>query len=85
MASTSALVMRGSSSVFRGRALNGTEANKVYSKTGAINPSPGRTRFATLKVASIFIPGLWMGAMLSKTAADFMERHDIFTPVDDDD
>ena len=85
MASTSALAMRASSSVFRGRALNGTEANKVYSKTGAIRPNPGRTKFASLKVASVVVPGLWAGAVISQTAADLMEKHDIFRPAEDDD
>ena len=87
MASTSALAMRASVSVFRGRVnpMNGSEANKVYMESGAIRPSPGRTRYAVLKVASVVIPGLWIGALLSKTGADLMEKHDIFRPAEDDD
>ena len=89
MASTNALLMRVSSNLFRGprsqlvpKTLQ--EANGVYAESGAVLPLPPKTRFAKLKVLAVTIPGLYLGAVLSKSAAEYMEENDIFVPADDD-
>lgn len=37
------------------------------------------------KVSHSFIPGLLIGAMISKNIANFLEENELFVPSDDDD
>ena len=86
----SALAMRSRSSVFRQPKVRHAitsefqEAWKVYTETGAIKPHPELTRFPLLKVFSALVPGLYAGAVVSKSAAEYLDTHEIFVPSDDD-
>ena len=57
----------------------------VYTGTGAILPKPEQIRFPVVKAMFVAFPFLYIGMMLSKNAAAFLEENDIFVPDDDDD
>ncbi|XP_075220816.1 essential MCU regulator, mitochondrial-like [Lycorma delicatula] len=59
--------------------------SKTTYPSGALLPEPERTPFGLVGVVSAVIPGLLIGAMISKNIASFLEENDLFVPSDDDD
>lgn len=55
------------------------------SKHGTILQEPHRTSFGIIKIFLTVIPGLLIGAAISKNIANFLEENDLFVPSDDDD
>lgn len=53
-------------------------------KSGALKPKPEESRLAPLLVICAVIPGLFIGAQISKSVANFLEENDLFVPDDDD-
>lgn len=53
--------------------------------TGSLLPEPQKTPFGLLGVVCAVIPGLLIGALISKNMANFLEENDLFVPSDDDD
>jgi len=53
--------------------------------TGAFREHPPQTPLGLLKVVLTVIPGLYIGAALSRMGAAWLEENDIFVPDDDDD
>lgn len=53
--------------------------------TGAILPEPRKTPFGLIGIIFAVIPGLLIGANISKRIANFLEENDLFVPSDDDD
>ncbi|CAG9561753.1 unnamed protein product [Danaus chrysippus] len=53
--------------------------------TGAILPEPEKTPFGLLSIVAAVIPGLLIGAAISKSIANFLEENELFVPSDDDD
>lgn len=53
--------------------------------TGAILPQPEKTSFGLVRVCVAVIPGLLIGATISKYMANFLEENELFVPSDDDD
>ena len=53
--------------------------------TGAILPEPSKTPFGLIGIVCAVIPGLLIGANISKKIANFLEENDLFVPSDDDD
>lgn len=58
---------------------------KVTTPSGGILPEPQRTPFGLLGVVCAVVPGLLIGAAISKNIANFLEENDLFVPSDDDD
>lgn len=58
---------------------------KTTTATGALLPEPPRTPFGLVGIVCAVIPGLLIGAMISKNIASFLEENDLFVPSDDDD
>ncbi|XP_046398090.1 essential MCU regulator, mitochondrial [Ischnura elegans] len=54
-------------------------------QTGAMLPEPRRTPFGLIGVVCAVVPGLLIGATISKNIASFLEENDLFVPSDDDD
>lgn len=54
-------------------------------KHGVILEEPHRTSFGIMKVFFTVVPGLLIGATISKNIANFLEENDLFVPSDDDD
>ncbi|XKL63068.1 hypothetical protein PGB90_005432 [Kerria lacca] len=52
---------------------------------GAILPQPEKTSFGLVKIFFAVIPGLLIGATISKYMANFLEENELFVPSDDDD
>lgn len=52
--------------------------------TGAILSKPEKKRFGLVKVTCIVIPFLYVGGMISREGAAWLEENDIFSPEDDD-
>lgn len=59
--------------------------HKVTTETGGILPEPQKTPFGLLGVICAVVPGLLIGATISKNIANFLEENDLFVPSDDDD
>lgn len=57
----------------------------VTSATGAIHPQPEKSSFGLIRVCLAVVPGLLIGATISKYMANFLEENDLFVPSDDDD
>ncbi|XP_033251913.1 essential MCU regulator, mitochondrial-like [Drosophila miranda] len=63
-----------SNSIIQRRHMSG-----VYFRSGALKPKPDEMPFCAV------IPGLFIGATISKNVANFLEENDLFVPSDDDD
>lgn len=57
----------------------------VTAPTGTILPKPERESFGLFKVCITVIPGILIGAMISKSTANFLEENELFVPSDDED
>ncbi|XP_050533720.1 essential MCU regulator, mitochondrial-like [Daktulosphaira vitifoliae] len=55
------------------------------SSTGALLPEPQKIPFGILGVICTVVPGLLIGATISKYMANFLEENELFVPSDDDD
>lgn len=55
------------------------------SSTGALLPEPERIPFGLVGVVCTVVPGLLIGATISKYMANFLEENELFVPSDDDD
>ncbi|KAL0838671.1 hypothetical protein ABMA28_016743 [Loxostege sticticalis] len=53
--------------------------------TGAILPEPEKQPFGLLSLVAAVVPGLLIGAAISKNIANFLEENELFVPSDDDD
>ncbi|KAF6204438.1 hypothetical protein GE061_002779 [Apolygus lucorum] len=53
--------------------------------TGEVLPMPHIIRFGLVGVVCAVIPGLLIGATISKRMANFLEENELFVPSDDDD
>lgn len=53
--------------------------------TGALLPPPEQSSFGLIRVCLAVIPGLLIGATISKYIANFLEENELFVPSDDDD
>lgn len=71
--------------------LHGTNINFVFIRhrvttdTGAFFPQPKKIPFGIVRVLLTVLPGLYLGATISKEGAAFLEENDIFVPDEDDD
>lgn len=57
----------------------------VHYRSGAFRPKPSEMPFGLLAIMCAVIPGLFVGATISKNVANFLEENDLFVPSDDDD
>ncbi|KAH8404203.1 hypothetical protein KR215_012272 [Drosophila sulfurigaster] len=57
----------------------------VHFRSGALKPKPGEMPFGLFAIICAVIPGLFVGATISKNVANFLEENDLFVPSDDDD
>ncbi|XP_030554287.1 essential MCU regulator, mitochondrial [Drosophila novamexicana] len=57
----------------------------VTFRSGAFKPKPSEMPFGLLAIFCAVIPGLFVGATISKNVANFLEENDLFVPADDDD
>lgn len=55
------------------------------SSTGALLPEPPKINFGLLGIICTVVPGLLIGATISKYMANFLEENELFVPSDDDD
>lgn len=58
---------------------------KYTYRSGALKPMPEITPFGLFGIVCTVIPGLLIGATISKNMANFLEENDLFVPSDDDD
>lgn len=58
---------------------------KTHYRTGAFKPMPHVTSFGMFGILCSVLPGLFIGAAISKSVANFLEENDLFVPSDDDD
>lgn len=55
------------------------------SSTGALLPEPQTIPFGLVGIIGTVVPGLLIGATISKYMANFLEENELFVPSDDDD
>lgn len=55
------------------------------SSTGALLPEPQKVPFGLMGIICTVVPGLLIGATISKYMANFLEENELFVPSDDDD
>lgn len=53
--------------------------------SGAILPEPEKKSFGLFGLVLAVVPGLLIGALISKNIANFLEENELFVPSDDDD
>lgn len=82
--SRSANVLQRGARVIRSKNLIGSR-NVTTTQTGALLPEPQKTQFGLFGILCTVVPGLLIGAAISKTIANFLEENDLFVPSDDDD
>lgn len=58
---------------------------KTHFRSGAIRAMPDVLQFGYVSVLCSVLPGLFIGAAISKSVANFLEENDLFVPSDDDD
>lgn len=63
----------------------GQVRRKYTYRSGALKPMPDIIPFGLIGVILTVIPGLLIGATISKNMANFLEENDLFVPSDDDD
>lgn len=81
------MVLSRASSIFRNVVLrkNTQRRSATTTSTGALLPEPQKAPFGLMGVVCTVVPGLLIGAAISKTMANFLEENDLFVPSDDDD
>lgn len=57
----------------------------IKTKHGIIHPEPKKECYGIFSVILTIASGLFVGAMVSKNIANFLEENDLFVPSDDDD
>lgn len=59
--------------------------NATTTPSGAILPQPEKNPLGLFGVVCAVVPGLLVGAAISKNMANFLEENELFVPSDDDD
>lgn len=62
-----------------------TKRLKTHYRSGALKPMPQTMPFGIIGVVCAVVPGLFIGAAISRSVANFLEENDLFVPSDDDD
>ncbi|TMW52966.1 hypothetical protein DOY81_001999 [Sarcophaga bullata] len=69
-----------------GRTINEIQRrHATHFRSGALKPKPEEMPFGMVGVLCAVVPGLFIGAAISKSVANFLEENDLFVPEDDDD
>jgi hypothetical protein len=71
--------------IFRNPISNNNCRSVTTTPSGAILPEPHKTPFGLIGIIFTVVPGLLIGANISKKIANFLEENDLFVPSDDDD
>jgi len=56
----------------------------VYTESGALLEKPHRVSFGLFKVLLVVGVSVFIGGTISKNGAEFLEKHDLFVPDEDD-
>lgn len=68
-----------------GTFINIVKRNRTHYRDGTLRPVPRVIPFGMIAVLGSVLPGLFIGAAISKNVANFLEENDLFVPSDDDD
>lgn len=58
--------------------------SSTCTSSGAVLAKPEKTRFGLIKVTCFVVPFLYLGGIISREGAAWLEENDIFSPEDDD-
>ncbi|XP_055696138.1 essential MCU regulator, mitochondrial [Lutzomyia longipalpis] len=58
---------------------------KTHYRSGAIKPNPESVPFGLVGIFCTVIPGLLIGAAISKNVANFLEENELFVPDEEED
>uniref|UniRef100_A0A1L8E044 Essential MCU regulator, mitochondrial n=1 Tax=Nyssomyia neivai TaxID=330878 RepID=A0A1L8E044_9DIPT len=59
--------------------------NKTHYRSGAIKPNPETVPFGIVGIFCTVVPGLLIGAAISKNVANFLEENELFVPDEEED
>lgn len=59
--------------------------HKTHYRDGTLLPMPKSIPFGLIGILCSVVPGLFIGAAISKSVANFLEENDLFVPSEDDD
>lgn len=59
--------------------------HKTHYRDGTLLPMPKSIPFGLIGIICSVVPGLFIGAAISKSVANFLEENDLFVPSEDDD
>lgn len=76
--------VRPSMQILHGQRLSLMKHSSTCTKSGGILSKPEKTSFGLLKVTCMVVPFLYLGGMISREGAAWLEENDIFSPEDDD-
>lgn len=62
-----------------------TKRYRTHHRDGTLRPMPRVQQFGLVGILCSVVPGLFIGAAISKSVANFLEENDLFVPSDDDD
>ncbi|XP_055904944.1 essential MCU regulator, mitochondrial [Eupeodes corollae] len=57
----------------------------THYRSGALKPRPETMPLGWVGAMCLVVPGLLIGAAISKSVANFLEENELFVPDDDDD
>uniref|UniRef100_A0A336MPI5 Essential MCU regulator, mitochondrial n=1 Tax=Culicoides sonorensis TaxID=179676 RepID=A0A336MPI5_CULSO len=58
---------------------------KITYRSGAFKPMPTSAPYGLVGLVCTVVPGLLIGAAISKNMASFLEENELFVPSDEDD
>lgn len=61
------------------------QRTRTHYRDGTLRPMPHVIPFGLAGILCSVVPGLFIGAAISKSVANFLEENDLFVPSDDDD
>lgn len=76
--------MRPAVQILHNQSFSLVKHSSTCTRSGAILSKPEKTRFGLIKVACIVTPFLYLGGMISREGAAWLEENDIFSPDDED-
>ncbi|XP_059619664.1 essential MCU regulator, mitochondrial-like [Phlebotomus argentipes] len=59
--------------------------SKTHFRSGALKPLPESVPFGLVGIFCTVIPGLLVGAAISKNVANFLEENELFVPDEEED
>lgn len=78
------ICVRPAMQILHGQRFSSMKHYSTCARSGGILSKPEKTSLGLIKVTCIVIPFLYLGGMISREGAAWLEENDIFSPEEDD-